>query len=82
MWQIAETFAYPDGADRSGDVEHGFRFELRHDDGRTGTAHVEAAAGAPPLDEADARRAVEDHLAAADPPFRLVYGTDGRFVLA
>ena len=79
-WTIeGEPHRYDDGADSSADVDFGFKFTLV----RVGVAreiNVEQATGAPvELTEELARHAVADHLAAEEPPSRLLIDTDGKF---
>jgi len=60
------------------DVDYGYTFTFRSDDGREAEVNVEAASGMM-MFEADARGALRRYLDDHELPRRLVYGTDGAF---
>jgi hypothetical protein len=81
-WQIVgDPFRYEGGDDPSADVEFGYRFDLRNDEGRTATVNVEHARGTQrPMSEAEARNAVSRRLDREEVPLRIVWTTDEQFV--
>lgn len=75
---VGEPYRYAGGADPSADVDFGFKFTLRSDDGREQKIDVEAARGVA-MSVAEARRAVGVWLDEDAPPERIVRASGNDF---